>query len=61
VPVYEDVNLRAEILNFGVDNTKKQLMILSGIKNNTGKRDKFMTIYDLESEKVLYCSMVRSR
>ena len=31
--IYEDIDKKAEILNFGVDNTKKRLIILSGIKN----------------------------
>ena len=31
--IYEDMDKKAEILNFGVDNTRKRLMILSGIKN----------------------------
>jgi hypothetical protein len=48
--VYHDVDMRAEILNFGVDNTKQRLMILTGIKNNHDKRDKYLTIYDLTSE-----------
>ena len=46
--VYEDVNMRAEILNFGVDNVRNRIMILTGIKNNHDKRDKFLTIYDIE-------------
>lgn len=31
--VYQDNDQRAEILNFGVDNTRERLIILSGIKN----------------------------
>jgi hypothetical protein len=52
--VYKDRNLKAEILNFGVDNTRKRLIILTGIKNMKNKRDKFITIFDIEQEKVLY-------
>jgi hypothetical protein len=59
--VYHDVNLKAEILNFGVDNTAKRLMILTGIKNNHGKRDKFLTFYDLTAEKVLFSLMIKAR
>ena len=46
--------MKAEILNFGVDNTKKRLIILTGIKNSKNRRDKFITIFDLKSEKVMY-------
>ena len=59
--MYEDVELKAEILNFGVDNMKQRLMILSGIKNNHDKRDKFLTIYDLENELVLCRIPIKSR
>ena len=52
---------KAEILNFGVDNTRKRLIILSGIKNQKQKRDKFITLYDIVSEKVLYTMMIHSR
>jgi len=45
--IYEDKDQRAEILNFGVDNTENRLMILTGIKNRKGRRDKFITLYDL--------------
>ena len=31
--MYEDKDGRAEILSFGVDNTEKILLILSGVKN----------------------------
>ena len=53
--------MKAEILNFGVDNTRKRIIILTGIKNSKNKRDKFVTIYDLETEKVLYNLMVNNR
>ena len=36
-------------------------MILTGIKNNHDKRDKFLTIYDLEAEKVLFQIMIKNR
>ena len=49
--VYMDKNNRAEILNFGVDNQERRLIILSGIKNMKNKRDKFFTIYDFDNEK----------
>lgn len=48
--VYKDKEQKAEILNFSVDNTRRDLMILSGIKNSRFKRDKFVTIYDLDTE-----------
>jgi hypothetical protein len=59
--VYKEKSLMAEILNFGVDNTLKRLIILSGIKNSKNKRDKFVTIYSLESEKILYSLQVKNR
>tara|TARA_B110000285_G_scaffold174888_1_gene196119 strand:+ start:943 stop:1356 length:414 start_codon:yes stop_codon:yes gene_type:complete len=52
--IYEDKDQRAEILNFGVDNTENRLLILTGIKNRKGKRDKFITIYCLTSEKIVF-------
>ena len=51
--IYEDNDARAEILNFGVDNTRQRLMILTGIKNRREKRDKFITIYCFEREKII--------
>ena len=51
--MYEDKDQRAEILNFGVDNTKERLLILTGIKNRKDKRDKFITIYCIRKEKIL--------
>ena len=59
--VYKDPDIKAEILNFGVDNTRKRLMILTGIKNMKNKRDKFVTIYDIESEKTLFKIEVTAR
>lgn len=47
VMCYKDQDHSAEILNFGVDNTRKRLIILAGKKNSKNKRDKFVTIYDL--------------
>jgi hypothetical protein len=52
--IYEDKDGRAEILNFSVDNTKKILLILTGIKNQKGKRDKFITLFDFDKEKVIF-------
>lgn len=59
--VYFDSNLRAEILNFGVDNSMRRLMILTGVKNSHNKRDKFVTFYDLDSSKILCTLMVTDR
>jgi len=56
--IYEDKDLRAEILAFGVDNTKKRLMILTGIKNRKEKRDKFICIYCLKTEKIVMYMLV---
>ena len=42
--------MNAEVLNFGVDNTKKRLIILTGIKNQKNRRDKFVSIYDIDTE-----------
>lgn len=52
--IYMDQDNRAEILNFGVDNTRKILIVLTGIKNMKDKRDKYVTLYDTEEEKVIY-------
>ena len=48
--IYKDKNMNAEVLNFGVDNTKKRLIILTGIKNQKNRRDKFVSIYDIDTE-----------
>jgi hypothetical protein len=53
--------MRAEILNFGVDNTRRDLIILSGIKNQKKKRDKFITLYCIDKEKVLFQMQIQSR
>lgn len=52
--IYEDKDRRSEILNFSVDNTNKILLILTGIKNQKGKRDKFITLFDFDDEKVIF-------
>lgn len=52
--IYEDKDQRAEILNFGVDNTRERLIVLTGIKNQRGRRDKFITLYDIKQEHLLY-------
>jgi len=57
--IYEDKDGRAEILNFSVDNTKKILLILTGIKNQKGKRDKFITLFDFDVEKVIFTMQVK--
>jgi hypothetical protein len=51
--VFVDKDKRAEILNFGVDNGRKWLIVLSGIKNQKNHRDKFFTIYCIETEKII--------
>jgi hypothetical protein len=51
--IYEEKEKKAEILNFGVDNQRRRVMILSGIKNAKDKRDKFVTIYDIDQEKII--------
>mmetsp|Transcript_9402 Transcript_9402/g.14355 ORF Transcript_9402/g.14355 Transcript_9402/m.14355 type:complete len:135 (+) Transcript_9402:3200-3604(+) len=58
--VYEDKDIRAEILNFGVDNTRRRLIILSGIKNNKNRRDKFITLYCIDSQKPLHQLQIKS-
>ena len=57
--MYEDKDQRAEILNFGVDNTNERLLILTGIKNRKDKRDKFITIYCIRKEKILLQMQVK--
>ena len=52
--------MRAEILNFGLDNTRNRLMILTGIKNRKGKRDKYLSIYCLKLEKIILNMLVES-
>ena len=59
--VYKDRNLKAEILNFGIDNTRKRIIILTGIKNIKNKRDKFITIFDIETDKQLYQIRIKNR
>ena len=59
--IYEDTNKYAEILNFGVDNTMKRLMILSGVKNSKNRRDKFITLYDIDTEKIIYKIKVENK
>lgn len=59
--IYQDKDIRAEILNFGVDNTERVLMILSGVKNTKEKRDKFITLYDIEKEKVMYKVPIKNK
>lgn len=59
--VFEDSIKTAEILNFGVDNTRKRLIILTGVKNSKMKRDKFITIYDWDQEVVIVRLKIESR
>ena len=58
--VYSEKDKRAEILNFGVDNQARRLIILSGIKNMKNKRDKFFTIYDFDTEKMVYSLQINN-
>ena len=51
--VYEEREKKAEILNFGVDNQRRRLIILSGVKNTKEKRDKFVAIFDIDTEQIL--------
>lgn len=59
--VYEAKNTKAEILSFEVDNTRRRLVILTGIKNSQSRRDKFITIFDYEGEKILFNLRVEDR
>ena len=52
--IYEDLDHKTEILNFGVDNTRNRLIILTGKKNHRGKREKFIQIFDVNGQKTLY-------
>jgi hypothetical protein len=56
---FEDKDGRAEILSFAVDNTERILLILTGIKNQKGKRDKFITLFDFNTEKVIFTKQVK--
>jgi len=40
---------------------KKRLILLTGIKNAKDKREKFVTIYDIESEDILINLKIKSR
>ena len=57
--MYEDKDGRAEILSFGVDNTEKMLLILIGIKNQKNRRDKFITLFDFNIEKVIFSMQIK--
>jgi len=59
--IFEEPDERAEILNFGVDNTRKRLIILSGIKNKKNRRDKFLTLFDMETEISLFRMQVTNK
>ena len=48
-----DKEQKSEILNFSVDNSRRRLMILSGIKNAKKRRDKFITIYCLDNDSIV--------
>jgi len=36
-------------------------MILTGIKNQKNKRDKFFTLYDIDTERILYSLQITNR
>ena len=36
-------------------------MILTGIKNHKNKRNKFFTLYDINSEKILYSLQIKNK
>jgi hypothetical protein len=57
--MFEDKDGRAEILSFAVDNTERILLILTGIKNQKGKRAKFITLFDFNVEKVIFTMQVK--
>jgi hypothetical protein len=47
-------------LNFGVDNTNNRLLILSGVKNSKDKRDKFLTLYSFNRDKIIFSMRIKS-
>jgi hypothetical protein len=59
--VYKDMDPKAEVLNFGVDNTRKRLIILTGVKNMKNRRDKFLTIFDIDAEQVIYSTKITDK
>ena len=61
IQIYQDKSPKAEILNFGIDSQQKRLIILTGIKNQKNRRDKFFTIYDFENEQVVYSLKITDR
>ena len=58
--IYQDKDKRAEILNFGVDNTNNRLLILSGVKNAKNKRDKFATLFSYNRDKIIFTMRIKS-
>jgi len=46
--------MKSEILNFGIDIIKNRLLILTGVNNNKDKRDNFISLFDIDSENMLY-------
>jgi len=47
-------------LNFGADNTNKRLLILSGVKNSKDKRDKFLTLYSFNRDKIIFTMRIKN-
>lgn len=47
-------------MNFGADNTNKRLLILSGVKNSKDKRDKFLTLYSFNRDKIIFTMRIKN-
>ena len=48
-------------MNFGGDNTNKRLVILTGIKNSKNKRDKYLTLYSFEHDKIIFTLRIKNQ
>ena len=59
--IYQERDVRSEILNFSVDKERKMLLILTGIKNQKKRREKFIRMYDLESERLMYSFPIKNK
>ena len=57
--LYKDRDPLAEILNFGVDSSTRRLLILTGKKNMKQRRDKFITIFDIDTEQIVFRSQIQ--
>lgn len=43
-----------------MDNTNKRLLILSGVKNSKNKRDKYITLYSFNRDKIIFTMRIKN-